>query len=101
MAAQADGAVTDGAGLVDNRGATRFEWSEEGQTVYADYRRDGNVVVIAHVFTPPPLRGRGAASRLMAALVAKARADGFGLRPTCSYAAQWFAAHAEAGDVLA
>jgi predicted GNAT family acetyltransferase len=37
----------------------------------------------------------------MAGIVAKARAEGFTIAPTCTYAAIWFRQHKDASDVLA
>jgi predicted GNAT family acetyltransferase len=49
----------------------------------------------------PPLRGTGAAGRLMAAVVAAARTGSFTLKPRCPYARIWFQRHPDAADVLA
>ena len=85
----------------DNEAASRFELLEAGAMVRADYRRAGDVVAITHVETPPALRGQGAAERLMDAVVANARAEGFKLRARCPYAAHYFETHSEAADVIA
>jgi predicted GNAT family acetyltransferase len=83
----------------DNAMASRFELVEAAGTVRADYRRAGALLAVTHVATPPEMRGHGAAARLMDAIVAKARAEGFKIRPACSYAAHYFEAHPEAHDV--
>jgi predicted GNAT family acetyltransferase len=59
----------------DNRSARRFELSEAGGMVFADYRRHEGWIDVRHVETPAALRGRGAATRLMDAIVALARAE--------------------------
>ena len=87
--------------LRDNSALQRFELEECGLIAFANYRRSGQHVVIPHVEAPPDLRGTGAAGRLMSAIVEKARADGFTVTPTCSYAALWFKQHKDAQDVLA
>lgn len=86
--------------LKDNAAARRFEWTENGATAFASYRRDGARLVIPHVEAPPSLRGTGAAGRLMEAVVAEARKNGIKLVPICSYAQAWFRRHPEASDVL-
>jgi uncharacterized protein len=68
---------------------SRYELDEQGMTSWADYRRHGDVLFIDHVESPPALRGTGASGRLMAALVAEAKAKGLRLNPICSYAAAW------------
>ncbi|MEI9993510.1 MAG: GNAT family N-acetyltransferase [Rhizomicrobium sp.] len=84
----------------DNRDYRRFELEENGQTAFANYHRSGLHVVIPHVEAPPALRGTGAASRLMNGIVTRARAEGFKITPTCSYAFAWFRRHKDAQDVL-
>ena len=85
----------------DNPARHRFEMVEHGQTVFADYRRDGSRVIIDHVEAPVSLRGTGAAGRFMEGLVAAARAEGSTVVPICSYAVAWLRRHrALAADVL-
>ena len=73
----------------DDVAAGRFEIEEAGQIVFANYRRDGDHLIIDHVEAPPPLRGTGAAGRLMEAIVAKAFAENRSIIPLCAYAAAW------------
>jgi len=84
----------------DNRDMHRFELVEDGKTAFASYHRTGLHVVIPHVEAPPALRGKGTAGRLMEGIVERARAEGFKITPTCSYAHIWFRRHREAADVL-
>ena len=49
----------------------------------------------------PPLRGTGAAGRLMEGVVAHARARKLKIIPVCGYAVSWFRRHPEHGDILA
>ena len=78
--------------VTDNRDYRRFELVENGQTAFANYARNGLHVVIPHVEAPPALRGHGTAGRLMEGIVERARAEGFKITPTCSYAFAWFKA---------
>ena len=87
--------------VTDNTSLHRFELEENGLVAYASYRRSGPHVVIPHVESPPALRGKGTAARLMEGIVERARAEGFKVTPTCSYAFAWFRRHADAADVLA
>ncbi|HEY1708409.1 MAG TPA: GNAT family N-acetyltransferase [Rhizomicrobium sp.] len=87
--------------VTDNPERSRFELVEQGLTAFANYRRRDDVVIIPHVESPPALRGKGTADRLMQGIVAKARADGFKIAPWCSYAAAWFRRHPENKDLLA
>ena len=85
----------------DNPEQQRFEWSEKGLVVFADYFPAKDALVIPHVEAPVALRGTGAADRLMSALATHARQSGVKLVPTCGYAVAWFRRHRDAQDVLA
>jgi predicted GNAT family acetyltransferase len=65
----------------------RLEMVEAGQIVFADYRREGERLIIDHVEAPVSLRGTGAAGRFMEGLVVEARRQGVKLVPLCGYAA--------------
>ncbi len=86
--------------MIDNTAEQRFELEENGLKAWAEYRiRDGRYV-LPHVEADPPLRGTGAAGRLMQQIVDHARANALVLEPRCSYARAWFQRHPEAQDVL-
>ena len=78
----------------------RFELEVDGRIVHADYRREPGTLVILHVYAPPPLRGTGAAGRLMGEIAGLARAEGAGIRALCGYARGWFAARPAHRDLL-
>lgn len=79
----------------------RYEMDEEGHTSFADYRITGERMYVDYVFSPIPLRGRGASGRLMAALSADARAKGLKITPICGYAAAWLRRSHEFRDLVA
>lgn len=87
--------------ITDNTLLHRFELEEHGLIAFANYHRSASHVTIPHVEAPPALRGTGTADRLMRGIVERARAEGFKVAPTCSYAAIWFRQHKDAADVLA
>lgn len=78
----------------------RYEMDEAGLTSWADYRRDGQRLIIDHVEAPVALRGSGAAGRLMAAVAADARARSLTIVPICSYAAAWLERSHEFRDLV-
>ena len=86
--------------VADNTALQRFELEESGGGAFANYRRTGDQVTIPHVEAPPALRGKGTAGRLMKGIAERARAEGFKIRPTCSYALLWFRQNKDFGDVL-
>lgn len=87
--------------VTDNAEAHRFELAQAEGTSFADYRRDGDRLVILHVEAPPALRGTGAAGRLMEGVLATARAEGRKVTPLCSYAAAYIRRHPAHHDLLA
>jgi len=87
--------------VVDNQRLSRFELTEQGHVAFADYvLRDGKVV-IPHVEAPVPLRGTGAAGRLMTGVLELVRERGLKVVPLCSYAAAFIRRHPEHQDLLA
>ena len=87
--------------VVDNAAHNRFELEEEGRLAFADYRRDGDRLIIPHVEADPALRGKGTAGRLMDGVAALAREEGLKIVPLCSYAAAYMRRHKENADLLA
>lgn len=86
--------------VVDNTEASRFELVENGQTAYADYRRQGDRLVVTYVYAPPALRGGGAAGRLMEGVLGIARRDGLKVTPLCGYAAAYIRRHRQHHDLV-
>ena len=66
----------------------RLTWTERGGVRYAE-----------HTLVPPAIGGRGVAGRLVEAMVADARENGFKVGPVCSYVVAAFRRHPEWSDV--
>ena len=79
----------------------RFELVEQGRLAFAEYRREGDVLVIPHVEADPALRGQGTAGRLMEGVLEYARGRGLKVTPVCGYAAAYIRRHPEYHDLLA
>ena len=62
--------------------------------------RDG-ARVAEHTLVPKEIGGRGVAGKLVDALIADAREQGFRVVPECSYVAAAFAKHPEWADLKA
>jgi predicted GNAT family acetyltransferase len=93
--------MSDANPVIDNTARQRFELTEQGLTAFADYHIQGGVIVVPHVESPIPLRGKGTAGRLMEGLVAHVRARGLKIVPSCPYAALWLQRHPEHADLVA
>jgi predicted GNAT family acetyltransferase len=61
----------------------------------------GGTRIANHTFVPPEARGQGVAQKLVEALVADARVQGFRIEPACSYVYALFKRHPEWSDVRA
>lgn len=85
----------------DNPDHSRFELEEEGLIAVADYRRQGDTLLITHVEAPPALRGKGTAGRLMTGLLDQVRSQGLKVTPICSYAVAFIRRHPEYQDLVA
>jgi predicted GNAT family acetyltransferase len=84
-----------------NTALQRFEIVEDGKLAFADFRLQGDVLILPHVEADPALRGRGAAGRLMAGVLEYARGQGLKVKPVCGYAAAYIQRHPEYRDLLA
>jgi len=80
---------------------SRYELDVDGQTVFANYRRSGNVLTILHVEAPVPLRGTGAAGKFMTLLGQEAKKNGWTIVPVCGYAAAWLRGSKTYRDLVA
>jgi predicted GNAT family acetyltransferase len=87
--------------VVHNAAGHRFELEVEGQTVFTEYRIAGGVMTFFHTLTPPPLRGRGLAGRVVHAALEYARAQGLKVVPLCWYVSGHINEHPEFRDLLA
>jgi predicted GNAT family acetyltransferase len=86
--------------MIDNLEQHRFELTENGMIVFAQYRQHDNRYILTHVEAAPSLRGTGAAARLMEQITAHAREKTLQIVPRCAYAIAWFKRHPDAADVL-
>ncbi len=79
----------------------RFEAVVEGLTCEVDYHLQGQVMAITHTGVPRPLEGRGLAAALVQHALSWARANGYQVRPVCSYVAVYLRRHPEWQDLSA
>lgn len=63
--------------------------------------KHGDVRIATHTLVPPQIGGRGIAAKLVEALIADARDQGFRIDPACSYVETGFRRHPEWADLRA
>ena len=86
----------------DNPERERYELVVDDRIVsIADYRLEGDVVVVPHVETDPELRGRGMADRLMRGMLDDLRLRARKIVPLCPFAAAFIDDHPEDADLIA
>ena len=79
----------------------RYSAEIGGATAELTWTALGPVRTADHTYVPNELRGQGVAMKLVEALVADARAQGFTIEPRCSYVEAAFRRHPEWADVRA
>lgn len=72
-----------------NAAINRYEMQVGDAVVFADVKREGNILHIRYVEAPESLRGTGAAGRFMEGLMQVVKAEGLQVIPFCGYAASW------------
>jgi predicted GNAT family acetyltransferase len=87
--------------LRDNIAEGQFETTVEGRIAYVQYARDGTRLALNHTEVPIELEGRGVASRLVKAVLDKARADGVKVLPYCPFVRTYLKRHPEYRDLIA
>jgi uncharacterized protein len=88
------------AAVTDNTALNRYELPVEGLVAHVAYNLSPPNLMITEVVTPKSLEGRGVASRLVAHVVADARARGLLILPVCPFFAAWLKKHPENADVV-
>ena len=84
----------------DNKSRQRFELDVEGTMAFANYRLAPGSVIITHTETPPALRGRGIASRLVKGALEMIRADGLKVVAGCGFVVDYLEKHPEYSDMV-
>ena len=81
--------------------AHRFAVQVEGARCVLDYALAGGVMTITHTEVPSAVGGRGVAGELVRTALDAARAEGWKVRPACSYAAAWMERHPDYAELRA
>jgi predicted GNAT family acetyltransferase len=71
----------------------RFVLEIEGQQVYTAYSLDQNVMDLYTTYTPPNLRGKGLAEKVVHAALEFAKENNYYVVPSCSYVAVYLQRH--------
>lgn len=85
----------------NNSALNRYELDVDGALAFAEYRLAPGKVIITHTETPPALRGRGIASKLVQGALEQIRADGLKVVAGCGFVVDYLEKHPEFADVAA
>ena len=94
MNAATDAVTHDAAGK-------RFIVTVDGQQAALEYEREDDLMVITHTLVPPAIGGRGIAAQLVKVALDHARAQGWKVRPACSYAVAYLRKNSAYADLVA
>ena len=80
--------------------ARRFHAAVDADQAECVYRLAGGLMNIVHTEVPPQAEGRGIAAALVRAALDHARAQGWRVRPSCSYVASYMRRHPKTHELL-
>lgn len=87
--------------IIDNVALGRFELAFDGGVAFADYRADGERVIITHTEVPPAYSGQGIGSRLAKGIFDELRSSGRKAVIRCSFIADCVRRHPDYRDLVA
>ncbi len=93
--------ATETATVVERPEHNRFELAFDGGIAFANFRRDGDRLVVTHTEVPARFNGQGIGSRLARGLFDNAHQTGRKIVPACSFIADWARRHPDYADVVA
>lgn len=93
--------MTDLPAISHDAARQRFHVQLDGHEAELTYQLRNGVMVIDHTGVPAAIGGRGVAGQLVRTAFEYARAQGWRVRPACSYAGVWAARHPDYADLLA
>ena len=88
-------AVPAPAPVVDNRKASRFELTVDGQTAVLQYERTPTSLVLVHTEVPPALRARHLGDALVRAALNHAHAERLRVVAICPFVRAYLRRHPE------
>lgn len=85
----------------DNPEQQRFEMETGAGLAIAEYRRDGDTLIIFHTEVPPALRGQGMGDKLVRGVLDNVRRRDLKVVPRCWFVREFVGAHPEYRDLIA
>lgn len=85
----------------DNPEQQRFEMETSAGLAVAEYRRDGDTLIIIHTEVPPALRGQGMGDKLVRGVLEDVRRRNLKVVPRCWFVREFVGSHPEYRDLIA
>ncbi len=92
---------SDDARVRDNTEQQRFEVDTDAGLAVAEYRRDGDTLIIFHTEVPPALRGQGIGDRLVRGVLEDMRRRQLKVVSRCWFVREFIGSNPEYQDLLA
>jgi len=89
-----------GVTVTNSEEAQCFETSVDGLRAFIAYRRFPGRIVFTHTEVPPPLEGKGLASKLARTALEFARVSHLRVVPLCPYVSSFIRKHSEYRDLV-
>lgn len=89
-----------GAAVRDNPAAQRFEMETPAGLAVAEYRRDGDTLIVFHTEVPAALRGQGYGDKLVHGVLEDVRRRKLKIVPRCWFVRGFVEQHPEYRDLL-
>jgi len=86
--------------VTENPDRMRFELEIEGRTAFAQYRRSGDRIILAHTEVPQELAGRGLGSELARGMFEVLASTNRKIVPECTFMADYVAKHPEVASLV-
>jgi predicted GNAT family acetyltransferase len=86
--------------VTQNEAEHRYELAVEGQTAFAQYNLNGDIITFTHTIVPEELEGQGIGSRLVSFALDDARNRDLKVVPMCSFVRGYIERHPEYQDLL-
>jgi predicted GNAT family acetyltransferase len=81
--------------VINDKQGSRFVLNIDGQEVYLLYAIDADVIDLYSTYTPPQLRGKGLAEKVVLHALDFAKENNLKIIPTCWYVAKVLERHTE------
>lgn len=85
--------------VIHDKDNNRFVIYIDGVEAFVEYSLAENVIELYHTYTPPQLRGRGLAEKVVRAALEYAKENKLKVIPSCSYVAVFLQRHPEYSEL--